>query len=42
MATYFSCLALSFFGLQWAEKKKRTKQRRIQTVKLTKVVTYYL
>lgn len=26
MATYFSCLALSFFGLQWAEKKRR-KQR---------------
>ena len=27
MATYFSCLALSFFGLQWVEKKKRIKQR---------------
>lgn len=30
VATYFSCLALSFFGLQWVEKEKRTKQRGVQ------------
>lgn len=28
MATYFSCLALSFFGLQRAEKEKKNKTER--------------
>lgn len=26
MATYFSCLALSFFGLQQVEKKNKTER----------------
>lgn len=38
MATYFSCLALSFFGLQWVEKEERTKQRGVQMVMLTKII----
>lgn len=38
MATYFSCLALSFFGLQWVEKEKRTKQRGVQLVIVTVIV----
>lgn len=42
MATYFSCLALSFFGLQRAEKEKKNKTG-VQTVMLTtRAVTYHL
>lgn len=39
MATYFSCLALSFFGLQWVEKEKRTKQRGVQMVMMMMTIT---
>ena len=39
MATYFSCLALSFFGLQWVEKEKRTKQRGVQVLMVTITIT---